>query len=142
MAIKTSIIGTDCNTSVKVSSRGQLAVAPLDFSTSYTGSATVNNVAVDIVPPIAGKCFVITDIFLDAGKGVSASTAATVDLYEATDPEEETIDKAILSFEMLKNTNRVITGLNLIVNAGRWVNLKTTDNTVSISVLGYYVNLL
>lgn len=133
--------GSGTSTTAKVSSRGQLVTGALDFSSAFTVTADVADTAFSLVPPITGKKFVITDLLIDAGKSVSASTAGTVEIYEATKVDETTIDKLILSIEMLKNTNRVITGINLIVaSEGRWINLKTTDATVAATLLGYYVD--
>ena len=122
-----------------VTHRNQLVVAPLDFSTAYAVTASVINTAFNFVGPQSGKQFIITDILLYANKGVGANDAA-VDLYEATGDAETTVSKSILSIEMLKQTSRDISGLNLIVTAGRWVNIKTDDNTIFATIMGYYVD--
>lgn len=122
-----------------VTSRGQIVIAPLDFSIAYNAEADTNNVAVNFVPPISRKRFVITNILLYANKGVGASDA-TVDVYEATGATETTISTSILALEMLKQTARDLTGLNLLVSEGMWVNLKTNDNTIFGTIMGYYVD--
>ena len=76
MTIKTTIKdGKGRGGEVCVTSRNQLVVAPLDFSTAYNVEADVINTAFNFVPPIAGKRFVITDILLYANKSVGASDA-------------------------------------------------------------------
>ncbi len=40
---------------------------------------------------------------------------------------------------MLKQTSRDFVGLNLVINEGKWLNIKTDDATIFASVLGYYV---
>ncbi len=142
MTISTNIEdGTGTSNKAQVTIRGQLVVGAIDYSTAFTVTANVINTGFNFVPPIAGKRFVITDLLLDAGKDVSSSTAGTVIIYEAVAVDTVTIDKTILSIEMLKNTNRVITGINLIiVSEGRWINIKTTDATVTGTILGYYVD--
>lgn len=142
MTISTNIEdGAGTSNKAQVTTRGQLVVGAIDYSTAFTVTADATNTAFNFVPPIAGKRFVITDLLLDAGKNVSASTAGTVVIYEAVAIDTATIDKTILSIEMLKNTNRVITGINLIiVSEGRWINIKTTDATVTGTILGYYVD--
>jgi hypothetical protein len=138
--IKSSIVdGSGANSEAKVTSRGQLVVAPLAFSEPYAVTMDATNTAFVVAPPINGKQFVITDIIVDAGKNVSASTAGTIVLYEANDATTTTPYKTVLSIEMLKNTARTLTGLNLIVNKGKWVSIKTTDATVTATILGYYV---
>jgi len=123
-----------------VTSRGQLIVSPIDFSTAYAVTMDAVNTAFNFTIPIVDKKFVLTDILIDAGKNVSASTAGTVVIYEATAVDSTVVDREILTFEMLKNTNRVITGLNLLCSEGRWINIKTTDATMTATLLGYYVD--
>lgn len=123
----------------KVTSRNQLVVAPLEFNEPYTATATVNDTAYNIAAPKAGQRFVIDAIILDADKNVSANTAGTIVVYEASASDATTVDKTILSIEMLKNTNRSYIGLNVIVTEGKYLNVKTTDNNVYATVLGYYV---
>ncbi len=126
---------------VTVSPRGQLATGPLEFSEAFAVSANATNTAFNFTTPISGRLFVITGILLDADKNVSPSTAATVVIYEALAVDTATVTKTILSVEMIKNTNRSITGLNLIISTeGRWVNLKTTDASINATLLGYYVD--
>ena len=130
--------GRGTQNKAKISSRGQLAVGPLDFSTAYSVEANVNDTAFNFVPPIAGQRFVITDILLYANKGVGAGDA-TVELYEATGDTVTTVTTVILNIEMLKQTSRDITGINLICTEGLWINIKTNDNTVFATIMGYYV---
>lgn len=134
--------GNGNNARAFVTKRGQLVTAPISFSEPFSATANLTNTAFVLAIPKFRKRFVITDILLDAGKNVSASTAGTVDIYEAADADSTTISKSILSIEMLKNTDRVITGLNLIVTEGYWLNIKTTDADISANLYGYYVDAL
>jgi hypothetical protein len=122
-----------------VTERGQMVVAPLDFSKFYLNTATVNDTAVNVVLPKPNKRFVITAIILGADKNVGAG-GATVDLFEATGPTVSTITTSILEDEIAKSTTRVLTGLNIIVTEGVWVNVKTDDNNVRANISGYYVD--
>jgi len=121
-----------------VTERGQLVTAPLEFSSAYPVTASIDDTAFNFVPPISGKQFVITDILLYANKSVGVNDA-TVEVYEATSATEITVDKSILAIEMLRQSSRDNTGLNLIVSPGRWVNIKTNDNTIFATIMGYYV---
>lgn len=131
--------GTGNHYRAKVTMRGQLVTAPLSFSEPYTATVNATGTAFVLAAAKTGKRFVITDILLDADKNVSASTAGTIVLYEATASDSTTAAKTILSIEMLKNTDRAITGLNMIVTENVWLNIKTTDATIYATVLGYYV---
>ena len=130
--------GRGTSNKVKVTSRGQLIVAPLEFSTAYTLTVASPSTAYNLVPPKMNHRFVITDILLYADKGVGASDAR-VNLYEATSATATTIDVDILDIEMVKSTARDMTGLNLIVTESRWVNIKTDDSTIYATVMGYYI---
>ena len=132
--------GAGTSTKAKVTSRGQLVVAPLEFSTSHPVTMDAVDTAFSFAGPVQGQRFVMTGILVDAGRNVSSSTAGTVVVYEATEVDETTVEREILTIEMLKNTNRVITGVNLICSEGRWINIKTTDATITASLLGYYVD--
>lgn len=134
------IDGKGRNYKVKVNSRGQLIVGPLDFSSAYSVSAAVINTAYNFVGPKVGKRFVITDILLNANNGVGSAVGATVVIYEATSLTSTTVSKTILSIELVKQTNRDITGLNLISSEGVWINIKTDDNTINATLMGYYID--
>lgn len=132
--------GTGTDKSAKVSPYGHLVTGAFDFSKPYAVTASVINTGYNFVPPIAGKQFIITGLLLYANKGVGANDA-TVILYEASGLTSTTADTVIISTEMLKQTNRDIGGLNIIVSEGKWVNIKTDDNTVYATLLGYYVDV-
>jgi len=122
----------------KVSKWGIQATGPIEFSESYPVTASVANTAYNFISPIAGKQFIVTDILLYANKGVGAADA-TVEIYEADADNTTVVSKSVLLTEMLKQTSRDLIGLNLIVSPGKWLNIKTDDNTIFASVLGYYV---
>lgn len=140
MIIANLVDGTGNDYRAKVTARGQLIVAPLDYSNSYSVSATVINTAYNFVGPIAGKRFVITGILLNADNSVGTNPGATVVVYEATSSTSTTATKTILSVELLKQTNRDITGLNILSTEGVWIHLKTSDNNINATLLGYYID--
>jgi hypothetical protein len=139
MSIKSEIIdGRGTSSKAKVTSRGQLVTAPLDFSISYTQEVNATATAFNFVGPETNKRFVITDILLYANKNIGVNDAS-IQIYEADSDTETTVSKTILDIEMLKQTSRDITGLNLIITEGKWVNIKTDDATIFATIMGYYV---
>lgn len=139
MVLRTEITdGSGKGYKAQVTKYNQLVTAPYDFSEAYATTASVINTAYNFVPPKQSERFVVTDILLYANKDVGAADA-TVDLYEADGATETTISKSILSLEMLKQTTITLTGLNMIVSEGKWLNIKTDDNTIFATVMGYYV---
>jgi len=123
----------------RVTERGQLVVSNINFEEAYNAVANVNNQAFNLVTPDSDKQFVITAILLYANKNVGTNDA-TIEIYEAEDDNDTTVAKSILQVEMPKQTTRDIVGLNLIVTEGRWVNIKTDDNTIYSTIFGYYVD--
>jgi hypothetical protein len=117
---------------------GQLVVAPVDYSTPVAQTLDVINTAYNFVEPSQDQNIVITDIILTANKNVGA-TDATVTLYEASDIDTVTSDKDILNLEMIKQSNLVLTGLNMIVTEGKFVNAKTDDDDIFVTIMYYRV---
>jgi len=123
----------------KVTSRGQLVTAPLEYSSISTLTMDVINTAYNFYSPIQGKQFVITGILTYADKNVGTGDAS-VEIYEAEGATETTVSSSILNFELPKNAFRDLTALNLITSPGVWINGKTNDNNVFTTILGYYVS--
>jgi hypothetical protein len=121
-----------------VSRRGELATGPLEYSSVYNATAALDDTAYNLVPPVADWQFVVTDILLYADKGVGASDASVV-LYEADGPDTTTVSSNIMVLEMLKQTSRDITGIRLLITAGKWINIKTNDNQIYATIMGYYI---
>lgn len=139
MAQKTTIEdGFGAGYKAMVTQYGQLVTGALSYSTPIAHTMVLNNTAYNFASPISGKRIVITDILIYANKGVGAGDAA-VEIYEADDDIETTISKSIISTEMLKQSTRDLTGLNLIVSEGKWVNAKTDDNTIFMTIMFYYI---
>lgn len=121
----------------KVSGIGQLIVAPYDFSSPSVQKLEVAGTAYNFVSPITGFIIIVTGLILYANKNVGVNDA-TVDIYEASAIDSTVIDKSIFQTEMLKQTPLALTGLNLKVSEGKWLNGKTDDDDVFVTVLYYY----
>jgi hypothetical protein len=117
---------------------GQLVVAPVDYSVPVAQTLDLVNTAYNFVEPSQGQNIVITDIILTANKNVGVNDA-TVTLYEASDVNVTVSDKDILNLEMIKQSNIVMTGLNMIVSEGKFVNAKTDDNDIFVTIMYYRV---
>ena len=122
----------------RVTRFGQLITAPVDYSTPVTGKLEVINTAYNFIVPTMDQNVIITDIILTANKNVGASDA-TVIVYEADEADELTAYKEIINIEMIKQSNLVMTGLNMIVTAGKYVNAKTDDDDVFVTIMYYRV---
>lgn len=138
MSVPTVIVDPRTGNAARVTEFGQLAVAPLDFSTPVQNDLTVVNTAVNFIAPVAGQSVIITDILISSDRNVGVN-GAVVDIYQALADDTTTIDSEILKAEMVKQTARDLTGLNFIVPSGKWVNAKTDDTGVSITIAFYRV---
>ena len=99
---------------------------------------TSANTAYEMFAPIYGKQFVMTGIIVTAKKNVAQDEI--VEVYEADSGDSTTVTKAILTLEMLASSSRDITGLNLLISAGSFLNVKADDNDTAVSIVGYYVD--
>lgn len=138
--IKTTLVNGRTGKKARVTEYGELVTGRYDYSTPVYNSLSVTDTAYNFFVPKMDTKLVITDILIDAGRNVSNTTPATIDIFEAEGLEDATISKQLLKVELLKNSYRDLTGLNFIVSAGRWVNAKTDDATVSITIAGYYIS--
>jgi hypothetical protein len=123
----------------KVTKRNQLVTAPLEFSKFYTASVTVNDTAANLLWPRAGKRFVITEIILNSDRDVGVNGAITK-IFEAANDTTATVSTLIYEDEVAKQTRAVLTGLNIIVSEGVWVNVVADDVIVRANVAGYYID--
>ncbi len=123
----------------KVTRFGQLVTAPIDYSDSVTVEMTVVNTAFNLVEPKAGSSIVITDIISSAERTVSPTTPADIEVYEASSINTIVVDDNIVRPQLTAASNLPLTGLNLLVPEGKFVNAKTDDATVLVTVMFYRV---
>jgi len=138
MSAVVQIIGS--GTTARVTNSGELVVAPLGYDLIANQTLDSANTPENFFVPKSKAQFVVTAILLNADKSVT--TDVVVDVYEAVDRTTTTIDKAILHIELLKNGQRDITGLRLLINEGAFINAKADDANVNITIMGYFIKAL
>lgn len=121
----------------KVTSRGQLVVAPLSFSDAYSELLDTDNSIVNIVPADSGNQFVITAIIASGNKNVGTD-GSFVEIFEA-DSDGGDSEKELFDFIIARNANLPVTPLNLITNEGKWINARCDDDDVYLTICGYYI---
>jgi hypothetical protein len=139
MATPVNIKDNDSGFVAKVTKFSQLVVAPLSYSEPISDNLNVINSAFNFIEPQQDRSIVITDIIASADNSVSNVVPAEVEIYEATDIDTITVDKTISSPRILRGSNFILNGLNLIVPEGKFVNAKTNDNNVLITIMFYRV---
>ena len=134
--------GSGATTKAKVSGSGELVVAPLHYSESVFQELGVINTAYNFFLPKAHKQFVITGFSLKADRDVSQSADATVIIYEASAIDSLTVDKTLFQDAMIRGERTGYTNVNQLVNEGKFINAKTTDDDIHVTIFGYYINAL
>jgi hypothetical protein len=139
MSVGTRITdGEGTTNEAKVTSRGQLVVAPLDFSEAYNTTLDATGTAYNLVIPKTGKRFVITAILAGGNFNIGVN-GAQVELYEASAIDTTTVAKSIFIIPVSKNNVVPLSPLNITLNEGVWLNTKTDDDDVYLTITGYYI---
>jgi hypothetical protein len=123
----------------KVTSRGQLVVAPLAFSTPQFNEMTATATAYNFFTPKTSQQFIITEIIISTNKNVSVTDGALIEIFTTNAINSATPLDDILTVQLTKNANLPLTGLNIVTDCGVWINAVTDDATVFLTVSGYYV---
>ena len=136
--IKAWLVDPKTDQAVKISSDGELIMAPIARSVFYNALAGTDNVAVELVEAKARKKFVITALTLYANKNVGVNDA-TVEIFHASSSGLNS-GTNIFKQEMLKQTQIYLSGLNVEIPEGRWLSVVTDDDDIFANVAGYYVD--
>lgn len=126
----------------KVTKSGELVVAPLHYSETVFNILDAIDTAYHFYPPRPRQQFVITGVVVFADKDVSDASDTVIVIYEADSTTSTTVDKVLIQFGMGKLTSLPLLGLNSLVNKGKFVNAKTGDDDIHMSILGYYISEL
>ncbi len=123
----------------RVTEFGQLVVAPLAYSEPVKQNLNVIDTAFNFLTPLADHSIVITDIIASADKGVSVTDPAEVEIYQADSVDSLIEAPGIVSPRLLRGGDLVLNGLNLIVPEGKWINAKTNDANILVTIMFYRV---
>lgn len=123
---------------VTVGAGGTLSLAPLFDEIEFNELAVADQIY-NYYQPLAGSRFILTGVVATADSSVQAD--ATVIIYEASSPTSTTVDKVLFQFVLLKNQQLVIPNFQIKVSPDVWINGKTNDDDVHMSVVGHFVNV-
>lgn len=138
MAVRFQIVGNNGNTA-KVSKTGELIVAPFEYSDAMFNTLDLVNTAYNFYAPKSQKQFVMTGIVAFADKDINDASDTVIDVYEASTSTSITIDKTLIEFGMAKLSVVNLSSLNIIVNKGKFLNAKTSDDDIHMTIMGYYI---
>lgn len=125
-----------------VTPSGEFVVAPLAYDETEFNELGTINTAFNFYGPKANKQFVLTGLLAYGDKQVNSASNATVVVYEAASIDTTTVAKVLIQFEIGQNQSLPLSGLHLLVNSGVWVNGKTDDDDVHMTLMGYYISKL
>lgn len=134
--------GKGKNYKVKVSSIGQLIVAPVAYEETKFNELAADNTAYNFYGPKAGQQFVITGIRARADRDVSTTVDAVVVVYEAVASDTTTVDKVLHQENLVRSESINLIPTNILVNEGKYINAKTTDDDIHMTIFGYYIDKL
>ncbi len=135
--LKVQLVDAATGASAKILEAGELVVAPRHFSTPISIKLDLVNTAYNFASAVAGQKYIITDIVMTADKNVT--TDALVEIYEGATPTTITVDKTIFKMELLKNTSLAMNGLNWEVASGKYLNAKTDDDDIFMTI-AYHIH--
>jgi hypothetical protein len=126
---------------VAVNEAGELLVSdgPYDLST-FNELAEINT-AYNFFGPRGSEQLVITGFLMYGDKQVSATTNATVIIYESSDSDSTTEDRVLVQVEVGQNQSIPFPNIRILCNKGVYVNAKTDDDDIHMTIFGHYVNL-
>ena len=143
MPLETTIHGAGDGRGATVSSTGALAVGPPHASLTFNATLAVDDTPANIVFARGNEGFCITGILLRANKNVSATVDAIVTIYTATSAtaaKEAAVD-TLFSLQVGKSESVTLTPILIESGEGLYINGETSDDDVSVVILGYYVHL-
>jgi hypothetical protein len=124
----------------RVTKSGELVVGQLSYDETFYNEMSATGTAYNFFVPKAGKQFIITGFLAVSDKNITAD--AIVEIYEASGDSSTTVDKALPKFAMTKNAVVSPTPLRILVTEGVWVNAKTDDATIHLTMFGYYIDVV
>ncbi len=122
-----------------VSNIGQLITGAFAYDDTQFVELAVINTAYNFFTPRAGQQFVITGIRAKADRQVSNTDDADVVVYEASSATSTTVDKVLHQEAMIRGESITLIPINVLVTEGKFVNAKTTDDDIHMTIMGYYI---
>ena len=139
MTVAFNIVGPNGKT-VEVTPSGELVVAPLSYNKTVFNELAEDDTAYNFYEPKTLQQFVITGFNMKADRDVSTTVDATVIIYEAESKNSTTVSKVLFQEAMVRGERTGQDNANILVNPGVWINAKTSDDDIHMTIMGYYIN--
>jgi len=126
---------------VSVNDAGELLISYGPFDLTVFNELDIANQAYNFYGPKGQQQFVMTGFLMYGDKQVSATTNATVIIYEASAPDSATVDRVLIQVEVGQNQAVPFPSIRVLANRGVYINAKTDDDDIHMTILGHYVDL-
>ena len=122
-----------------ITSRGALVVAPYSYDESEFNLLGTADAGFTFYKPKVDKRFVLTGILAAGNLSIAANALATVIVFESAAEDSATSTKDRLQFGITRLQVETISPLNILIGEGKFLNAKTDDDDVFLTIMGYYV---
>ncbi len=139
MSVPVRIVGLNGKTA-SFSEGGELLVAQGPYDLTEFRELGVDDTAYNFYKPDSSNRFIVTGFMAYGDKQVSSTQNATVVIYEAETEDTTTVKKAIFQFEIGQNQSVPFPNIRIITGVGSYINAKTDDDDVHMTILGHYLN--
>jgi len=119
-----------------VSDNNELMVAQ-QFSIANKVTLTVDDTAVNLIKPLAGKKVIVTGLIVNTNRDIGVN-GALIEIYETSSETSGTIDTSIMSFDLIKNQTVVTAPILIETVEGKFINTKASDSEVNVTLLSYF----
>lgn len=130
---------TDGKYGARFTESGELITSDISYDDTSFNELDLVNTAYNFYLPKVGSQFILTSLLAYGDKQVSGSTNATVTIYEASEENSIVVDKILIQFEIGQNQSVPFTPLRLKTTEGKYINAKTDDDDIHMTILGYYI---
>ena len=127
---------------VPLNEAGELATGARHFDETKFNTLDVAGTAYNFYKPKVGFRFVMTGFVAFADKDVADNSDTIIVIFEASTDESSTVDKVLFQFGMGKLTVLPVTGIRVLVSEGKFVNAKTGDDDIHMTIMGHYTEIL
>lgn len=141
MAVTFILVGPN-GAEAQISPSGELATAPRHYDETEFNELAEDNTGYNFYQPKAGQQFVITGFIAVGDQQITGNSNANVVIYEAADTGTITVDKILVQFVIKQDQDIAPTGLHVLVRPGKFINAKTDDDDVHMTLMGYFIEEL
>ena len=94
----------------------------------------------NFIKPKSGKIYIVTDVILNADRNVG-NNGTIIDIYSAENETDSVIGTQVFKFDLIKQGSLVLTGLNVKLAEGKFLNARCDDNNVLLTIAGYFADV-